>query len=279
MQLTSGITMSILLVEIVPQGIIFGADRNVTHSRIMQKRFEQNEKTIIEVREEVYGQSQRPKILRWPQRKAVIGYVGAAQIGDMPTDEWLYDFIGNNLNFPSFEHLSETLRLAVETQRQLDEGNSGPEPLIIHLGGFEEKDGVIAPSVWVVRNVWGYGPTGYEDTRKEFEKRDAFWEAFSTISPQNIRNHLAKKANNYDPFWFHQGFDLGVFNIIEDFLKSAFKVLCETSDQHHVPQTIQEWEQQVNMSILTYGAYFQSYKGPSEQYVGGGADIISVEWP
>jgi hypothetical protein len=105
--------MSILLVEIVPQGIVFGADRNVTHSRVMQKRFEQDGKSVIEIREEIFGQSQRPKVLRWPQRKAVIRYVGAAEISGMPTDEWLYDFIGNNLSFSSFENLSETLRLAL----------------------------------------------------------------------------------------------------------------------------------------------------------------------
>ena len=33
------------------------------------------------------------------------------------------------------------------------------------------------------------------------------------------------------------------------------------------------------MSVLTYGAYFEAYKGPGEQYVGGGADVVSLAWP
>jgi len=33
------------------------------------------------------------------------------------------------------------------------------------------------------------------------------------------------------------------------------------------------------MSILTYGAYFEAYRGVGEQYVGGGADVVSIPWP
>lgn len=50
-------------------------------------------------RDSELGHTQRPKVLRWPGRKAVIGYVGAAQVGGIPTDEWLYDFIGRHFEF------------------------------------------------------------------------------------------------------------------------------------------------------------------------------------
>ena len=73
--------MSILLVEVVPEGILFVADRNVTAFQTVGGRIESR------------GQSQRRKVLRWPDRTAIVGYVGEAEIGGVPTDDWLYDFI------------------------------------------------------------------------------------------------------------------------------------------------------------------------------------------
>jgi len=263
--------MSVLLVEVVPQGIIFGADRNVT--QFIQH---QGKGAITEIR----GQSQRPKVLRWPRRKALIGYVGDAQIGGVPTDEWLYDFIGDHLTFSNFADLSESLRASVEKQRSIDEGGSGARPLIIHLGGFEERDGVKVPVIWYIRNTYSVGEDLYGGVRKEFEHSEEFWRYFPNSSPLDIRATLAERSARYDPFWFHQGFDLGTFNLIEVFLKGAFRVLSENRPlDHPLPSTLSEWEKQIRMSILTYAAYFEAYKGPGEQFVGGGADTVSIEWP
>jgi hypothetical protein len=264
--------MSLLLVEVVPQGIIFGADRNVTFTK---KQVVKGKHTTIEI----HGQSQRPKVLRWPQRKALVGYVGVAEIGGDPTDEWLYDFIGDNLNFSNFEALSESLRSQVEEQLRIDEGNNERQPLIIHLGGFEKRDDVPVPVIWYIRNTYGLGPLGYKEVRKEFHHSEEFWRVFSNVSYHEIRSHISEKAAKYNPFWFHQGFDLGTFNVIEEFLKAAFKWLCEHNPSHSLPQKLSDWERQVRMSILTYGAYFQAFKGPSQQFVGGGVDVVSIEWP
>src|SRR5262245_37843399 len=135
--------MSILLVELVPQGIIFGADRNIS-SEVKEIAHEDKgeEHPFIEQHHVHFYQSPRPKVLRWPQRKALIGYVGEAQINGIPTDEWLYDFIGNHLKFDSFATLAESLQQSVEHQRRIDEGNDDPSPLIIHLAGFEEREGI-----------------------------------------------------------------------------------------------------------------------------------------
>jgi hypothetical protein len=264
--------MSILLVEVLPQGLIFGADKNVTFT---EQRMGRDGNITIEIQ----GQNQRPKVLRWPNRKALVGYVGAAEIGGIPTDEWLYDFIGSHLDFPDFGELSESLRSEVEAQRRIDEGDLGPDPLIIHLGGFEEKDDIQVPIIWYIRNAHNFGALGYEDIRKEFLNSEAFWHYFPDIRPHEIREVLRTMASRYNPFWFHQGFDLGTFNLIEGFLKTAFRLLCERHPNHRLPESLPDWERQVRMSILTYGAYFQAYKGPSEQFVGGGVDTVSIEWP
>jgi len=165
--------MSLLLVELVPQGIIFGADRNITIERVKVRHEEsQDGTTFIEERHEHRCQSPRPKVLRWPQRKALIGYVGEAQINNVPTDEWLYDFIGDHLQFDSFETLAESLRRSVERQRRIDEGDNDPAPIIIHLAGFEEREGIQVPAVWVIRN---------DHSRR----------------PQYLRNYLETLYGNY----------------------------------------------------------------------------------
>ncbi len=264
--------MSILAVQVLPQGIIFGADRNITYTEVASDPSGQSV-TIV------FGQSQRPKVLRWPNRKALVGYVGAAKIGGIPSDEWLYDYIGDHLEFPSFETLAHDLTKTIQEQRTLDEGQSEPEPLILHLAGFEERDAQQVPVVWYIRNPHGMKDGRYINVRKKFECTEEFWNYFPNISPSQIRDSLNQLALDHRPFWFHQGLDLPTFNTLETFLRGAFKLLCQEHPVHSFPQTLCEWEQHLKMSILTYGAYYQAFKGPGEQYVGGGADTVSLSWP
>ncbi len=273
--------MSILLVEVVPQGMIFGADRNICSEEkkvVHEDRGE--ERPFIEQHHFHFYQTPRPKVLRWPKHKALIGYVANdATMGGVPTDEWLYDFIGDHLQFSSFETLAESLRKRVEEQRRIDEGDDDPVPLIIHLGGFEERECAQVPIVYVIRNA--HAPSGMDDWRKEFLKKEDFWSTFEHSMPaKDIRAYIEKRTLAYDPFWFHQGFDLGTFNTLEAFLKAALRELhlSKVIDDQG-PQMLLDWERQVRMSILMYGAFFQAYKNPYEQYVGGGVDTISIPWP
>ncbi len=256
--------MSILIVEVVPQGIIMGADRNITEAEGGQ----------------ILGQGQRPKVLRWPKKKALIGYVGVAEIDGMPTDEWLYDFIGDNIDFNNFDELSRSLCERVEEQRRIDEAGGEVEPLIIHLAGFQEGGGSLKPFIGYIRNAYALGPDGYEDFRKEFQYTEEFWQPpyFGQFNLQQARDILQRKADNYEPFWFHQGLDLGLFNTIKGSLNAAFRFICARKPELR-PTTLNGWEQQVKMSILTYGAFYQAFKNINEQFVGGGADVLSIPWP
>jgi len=250
--------------------MIFGADRNITVTQCISTASGQT--TII-----IQGQGQRPKVLKWPNEKALLGYVGVGQIGGLPTDEWLYKFIGQHLDPATFQDLAEDLRAEIERQRRTDEGDNAAEPLVVHLGGFEERDGYQVPVVWHIRNA--SASAEYLDAKKEFQVSEAFWEYFPSIRPAQIRSKLDKLAKNFSPFWFHQGFDLGTFNTVESFLKGAFKLLCEEYPDHKLPQSLVDWERHLKMSILTYGAYFQAFKGPGEQFVGGGVDTVRLDWP
>jgi len=264
--------MSILVVQVLPQGIIFGADRNITETQVTTD----SGICIITI---VQGQSQRPKVLRWPNRKALVGYVGAATISGMPTDEWLYEYIGEHLDFESFEMLAHDLRDRVQKQRTIDEGNREPEILLLHLAGFEQRNSYQVPVVWYIRNPRGIENGYYTDIRKDFLCDEVFWSRFTDVSPDRVRRQLKQLASKNQPFWFHQGLDLGTFNTLEAFLRSGLARLCETHPDLSFPSSLGEWEQHLKMTILTYGAYYQAFKGPGEQYVGGGSDTVCLAWP
>lgn len=259
--------MSILLIEIVPQGMIFGADRNISERTQYSTP---DGKTVIHN----YGQSQRSKIFRWPKPQILVGYVGLSEIGMKPSDEWLLDFIGNSPKWNTLKELAESLSHSVEKQLKFDGGET--RLLIIMLGGFEERDGVMLPLLYEIRNYHAAGPKTYDDIRKEF----AFIEVKWPVKNKELKDWIKQYADQYEPYWVHQGEDLGTFNAIEAMLRGAFRVLCsQQHPEHNFPQTLSDWERQVRMAVLTYGAYFQAYKGPHEQLVGGGADILSLEWP
>jgi hypothetical protein len=253
--------MSILVVEVLSEGLIFGADRNIT-STYPDGRTSQEDR--------------RPKVLKWPDKNHLFGFVGVAEIGGKPMHEWLETLTEEFKTKTSLKEISNHLNTKV--QEQLSKG-SKTSPLIIHIGGFEKKDGYWIPQVWFVRNVYGVGHFGYLDFRNEFSCGDAFIEHFKDIHPSEIRKVLKVKAKKLQPFWFHQGIDLFTFNVLQDAIKSSFKLLCENHPEHDIPRTLDEWSKHVRMQVLMYGAYYEAFHEKGKQYVGGGVDIVSLPWP
>jgi len=260
--------MSIMVMEILPVGIIFAADRNVTG-------YDNYGNTIQDKKIE--------KVLKWPNRKAVIGFVGAANINNMYMDEWLKLFIKEYEDFNSFEVLAKELCCRIEKQRRIDEGSNSPVPLIIHLGGFERRNGFEVPVIWFIRNVYGMGKFDYRDFRKEFQYSEEFWnmfpKAYGEVFPEEIRKILSVLAKKFQPYWFHHGIDLATFNVMQDMLKSTFKLLCENLPNHEFPRDLSDWEKYLKMQVLMYGAYFEAFFPENKHFVGGGVDIASIPWP
>jgi hypothetical protein len=253
--------VSILVVHLIPQGLIFGADRNVT--------------TQVEGEVVYVGQSQRPKVLKWPNRDALLGYVGQARIDDRMTDEWLYAYIGRNLGEQSFDVLAGALGA------DLDEGiqrGAIDSPVVIHLGGFELVEGEWYPRVWFLHNTNGLDEAGgyllgdQVVVREELGQQEYFGDSTS----EQIRARVAERV-----FSFRQGVDLGAFNLIDDGLREAMRAIVHFHPGQPVraPVTLEDWEKHVRLSILGYGAYFGAFYEPFQQFVGGGADVVSAAWP
>jgi hypothetical protein len=260
-------SMSIMVVQLVPEGLLLGADRNVTT-------------TVRQGAMIASGQAPRPKVLKWPNREIVVGYVGRAQIGDEHADEWLYDFIGRNLD-------TDLADLAYELKSKLEfdlRGEVAEEPMTLHLAGFAEAGGQWKPQVWFVRNMRGMDTLGSPiNIAEDFEVSEEIDQPiyFQGRTGDEIRARVEEMAQGWNPFWFHQGYDLGTFNTLDHVLRAAMRAVIEThpGQPHPFPATLPEWSKHLKMAILAYGAYFAAFYEPFQQYVGGGADVVWAAWP
>ncbi len=256
--------MSILVVEVVSEGMIFGADRNITVT-YPDDRANQ-------------GVPQR-KVMKWPNNNTLFGFVGAATINGQSVENWLQSIQADFQKLPTIERIAQELRTRIEAQRMADEGNNPADAMIVHLGGFEQQNGIWLPFVWHVTNTHRLGRFGYLDIDKNYSCTEHMYGPLKDIDPSEVQKLLEVQAKQFQPFWFHQGLDLLTFNVLESSIKSSFKLLCEHHPDHRIPTSLEEWSKHVKMQILMYGAYYEAFKPVGQRYVGGGADIEYLSWP
>jgi hypothetical protein len=257
--------MSIFVSEVLADGIVFAADKNVT-----LKTFDADGNVASEV------QDISSKILRWPKRKALLGYVGCAAIGNQTMHEWLYDFVGEHMNFTEPADVASDLR----DRLQAKIGGPGAPGSIVQFATFARRQGQVVPEFWHVTNIHGMDATGYLPATETFTASERLLGVHlnGQATPENVRAFLRGCADRFYPFWFHQGMNLAVFNTVSDAVKQAFAKLQEAGHLP-VPRSLADWERHARMWVLIYGAYFEAFGAPGQRYVGGGADALSIPWP
>lgn len=262
--------MSVMVVQIVPEGIIIGADKQIKITEIVK-----HDETGWPFENIRYDQ--RSKVMKWANGEIIMGYVGNARIdSNTRTDDWLKNFCERNKKYSSLQELCHKLKDELNEER-IEEII---EPLIIHVAGFVDFEGIQIPQVFFIRNTYNLGPIGYEDVRKEFVCTEEFWheQYFGKVQKKNIKNYL-KCRPIFMPFWFHQGTDLIAFNILDKNLYNLFEDLFMKHQEHRkIPQKIEDWEKFVKMVILSYGSYFKAFKGSDQQLVAD-VDVVSLQWP
>jgi len=255
--------VSILIVELLDCGIVFGADQNVD----IPNQDDPNKEI---------------KIFKWPREDVLFGYVGVARLGGLDIKKWLDSQLSQFTNRMRLSEIAEHLRDQIEKQYLEDNYSTNP-PLIVHLGGYEYSEWGYIPQIWHIANVKRLGRFNYLEFTREFYCVDGFAVEMRKreVSDLEIQDYLCVLAKQFNPFWFHQGFDYMAFNILEQAVKQAYKGLCSVHPDSDfvLPRNIEDWEKQVRFSILMYGAYFQAYKPRNEQYVGGEADTLAIPWP
>jgi len=187
--------MSILVCEILPIGVVFAADKNVTITKLDGQGNIASE-----------AQDQGSKILRWPRNKALLGYVGCATVGNKTMYDWLYDFIGDHITFEDPEVVANDMRDRLQTEI----GGRGASSSIIQFATFTTRDGFVVPEFWHVTNVHNMTNGEYDPPTETFIASERLLGVHlrGHATPANVRTYLEGCAQRFQPFWFHQGFGL-----------------------------------------------------------------------
>ncbi len=262
--------MSILLSVYFPEGIVFATDKNMT-------RCYADGDQDVDV-------GTATKVIPWPQRRAVVGYCGLAELVGIPMDEWLRQFVAQTRNFTSLESL------AMQLQQQIQHDSSQDYPpgenckdagLIIHLGGFRTINGVSVPAMYLISNIPCDQTTGkYGDATRTFNQptdQMANWQN----PPSSCRQQIEEIYKKGGLIWFNNGCDYPVFNVLKETLWAALNTIKQAG-LGILPTTGDDLEDRVaycKIAIELFGSFFANYYEPRDRSVGGGVDTEWVAWP
>lgn len=255
--------MSLLIANVVPEGLIFAADRNLSADGL-----------------KVCEESKLVKV-----GDVVAGYVGQARAGGTPMCDWLSDYLDR--------HREDSLReagpaLAEELEATFSAVPPRQRGTIVHVGGFEEgKDGRPLPVIWYVRDA-EIQTDGSVRLLGKFKARDEFKvdvpgpAYFGDATGEEIRERLRRAPTPLPWAGFRQSWDLAVFGNLDELVwffagRLLDGIARETT--HSPPTTIEEWEPFMRFPVLAYAAYFEAFYPPGQRPVGGGVDVESVPWP
>lgn len=255
--------MTLLIANVVPQGLIFAADRNLSVNGIKVAE----ETKVVKVGD------------------VVAGYAGRARVGGVPMCDWLRDFLrrrsGAALGALA-PGLAAELELAMSAVPREHRGT------ILHIGGFEPgSDGRPLPVIWYVRDaeIQADGSITFLpkfDARDELKVEGAEPPYFGRATGDDIRRRLNESGMALPWAGFRQGWDLSVFGVLDQlgWIFSAELIRGIAREHAHTaPTTLEEWEHFMRFSILVYAAYFEAFYPDGQRPVGGGVDVATVAWP
>lgn len=254
--------MTLLLANVVPQGLVFATDRNVSNA--ITGEVLREETKVVKVGE------------------VVAGYAGRASVAGIPMCDWLSEFLHRRAGTP-------LAQLGPALAGELDVAMSEvPGGTIVHLGGFETgSDGRPLPVIWYVRDA-EIQPDGSVKQLGGFEARDELKVAepgpayYGSATGDEIRRALEESGTPLPWAGFRQGWDLSVFGVLDQlgWIFSTELVSGVAREQAHTaPTTLEEWERFFRFSILVYSAYFEAFYPDGQRPVGGGVDVVTVAWP
>lgn len=259
--------MSVNVIQILPQGMIFAADRNITD--------------LDPITDEPIGQREGKKIAKVRER-FLVGYVGASKLGGLDSLDYLIDLVESHEPGKSLEEVAQAVRDGVEEQRKADdEGrDQGPRAQIISLAGFIERAAEIVPEVYYISNAWTLDRGEYKQITENFGCSDEVRIKFDNaqISASMLKECLNTMSESNQPFGFQHSVGLEDFVVVDQLVKVSMNVLAQRNNLPH-PANLEQWTSQARLSVLVYAAFWQRFYPPNQQAVGGGADVVSLPWP
>lgn len=265
--------MSILLSGYYPEGIVFAADKNAT---------------IIYEPGRQHVEPTATKVLGWPFRKAVVGFVGLGRLASLTMDEWMRLFITETRGFDDIDELAHSLRDRIQEDFDREHPASadlGDKHLVIHLGGFAARDGIQTP---VLYHIWNHGAIHpergcYPPAERTFGvsediERDFGTELGSSSYPAGVRAWLRGKVDQGEYQWYNNGANLAAFNTFKNAIWQSLRALQgagfapgSSGLDHRIAFC--------KMAVEVFGSFFTHYFPPDERAVGGGVDAVYIHWP
>ncbi len=264
--------MSILLSAYFPEGIVFAADKNAT---ITIKGGTRNKKFV---------EPGFTKVLSWPYKRAVIGFVGLGSLAGLSMDEWLRIFIAGNREFKDINDVANKLRDQIESDFNKDFSQScdlSNAQLVIHLGGFREVERTFVP---VMYHIWNHDDidhkTGeYPPGKLKFKISDDIKRDFKDYDyPLGVRAILQKLVSEKKFHWYNNGFNVGAFNVFKEYLRGALQTIQDSGFAKRF-SGLEAKTAYCKMAIEVFGSYFTHHCIPEDRPVGGGVDVVKIPWP
>jgi hypothetical protein len=192
--------MTLLVSVYTSRGIVFAADSQITGEAqpgMPSERREPQEKV------------QRAKRVGAAPEGAVVGYFGLAQVGGVPMDGWLRERLDR------FNGARTVDELAFYLCDELNGAAKGRERRVssgFHIGGLEERDGILIPVMQFLRNTTHFDlATGVHSNFVPYWTEEHFPSCnLPGVPPASVRAALHDhEQRGAFPFWFRNG-DLGV---------------------------------------------------------------------
>lgn len=267
--------MSILLSGYYPEGIVFAADKNATITYRTSGKKRHVEPTAT-------------KVVSWPHRRAVVGFVGLGRLVGLGLDEWMRIFIAGNRDFEDIDYLAENLRCRIQEDFDQDysmEPDVTDAYLVIHLGGFRRKDNIAVP---VMYHIFNHGPiddkTGkYPPAQRTFDLDEGVEVGFKKWPhpedyPERVRERLQRMIDECQYFWFNNGYNFVAFNVFKDAIWQALHII-QNAGFGPKATGLGARVAFCKMAVEVFGSYFTHHYDPEDRLVGGGVDVVYVPWP
>lgn len=269
--------MSILLSTYWTQGIVFSADKNAT----LKPLGELEGGRWVDV-------GAATKVVGWPRKRAVVGFVGLGQLAGLRLEEWMRQFVARTREFEDLEWLAGELCGLIQEDFDYDYpldsdiADAGLDAgLIVHLGGFRDVEGTKVPAMYLITNLRHDDKGGYHHPVREFTVSDQIagvvpqWGA---EYPSGVRAKIAAIEDDGRSLWFNNGYMYPAFNELKGALWVALKRVREFAELAAEP-TLQDRVAYSEMAVRLFGLFFDHHYRPEWRAVGGGADTEWVPWP
>lgn len=252
--------MSAILIRVFAEGIVFGADRNVT------------------VDGKCDGTVTVPKICKSRDSRVLIGNIGVTNLGGFNALDQIKEVV-DSFEGERLSKIAKEVQSGVYQQRLIDDRGKKIRPQIVSIAGYEERDGAVVPECWYISNCYELDEYGdYKDYRSEFGCSD---EVRIKTLELNITSGVLRErlrgVNGQGYIGFQHSIDLSQFNVLTKFTKGAIDKLYEL-DSTLLPKTIEDHARPVELALHMFGAFYRVFKPADSQFVGGGADVEVLPW-